>query len=59
MQHIQKVTNTGGCNKYTIKYIGEIDEQNYVIAHTDSHRNGKLMSKSAFLHNTKIISFKI
>ena len=58
MQNIQKITNTGGCNKYTIKYIGKIDEQNYVIVHTDSHKNGQLMTKSTFLHNTKLSSLK-
>ena len=45
-----------GCNKYTIKYIGEMDEQNYVTVHTDSHKNGQLMAKSTFLHNTKLSS---
>ena len=58
MQNIQKITNTGGCNKYTIKYIGKIDEQNYVIVHTDSHKNDQLMTKSTFVHNTKLSSSK-
>ena len=38
MQNIQKIANTGGCN--TIKYIANIDEQNYVIVNSNGHKNG-------------------
>ena len=31
MQNIQRLTGTGGCSKYVCKYIGKIDEQNYVV----------------------------
>ena len=48
MQNIQYITNCGGCNKYVIKYIGKIDEQNYVIVYSDSHTNGKLVTKAFF-----------
>ena len=58
MLNIQKITNTGGCNKYTIKYVGKIDERNYFIVHTDSHKNGQLITKSTFLYNTKFSSSK-
>ena len=58
MQNIQKITNTGGYNKYTIKYIGKIDEQNYVIVNSDGHKNGKLITNSTFLHNTKLTASK-
>ena len=39
MQNAQDITNTGGCNKYCIKYVGKIDEQNTVIVYADSHKN--------------------
>ena len=48
IQNIQKITNTGGCDKYTIKYIGKIDEQNYVIVNSDGHKNCKLTTNSTF-----------
>ena len=38
MQNIQKITNTRDCNKYTIKYAGKINEQNYVVVHSDDHK---------------------
>ena len=59
MQNIQLITNTGGCNKYCIKYVGKIDEQNCVIIYTDAHKNGILMSKAQFLHNTKLSASKM
>ena len=39
MQNIQKIT---------IKYIGKIDEQNYVIVNSDGHKNCKLTTNSTF-----------
>ena len=54
MQNIQKITNIGGYNKYTIKYIGKIDGQNYVIIYSNGHKNCKLITNSTFLHNTKL-----
>ena len=59
MQNIQLITNTGGCNKYCIKYVGKIDEQNSVVVYADSHKNGVLVSKASFLHNTKLSASKI
>ena len=58
MQNIQVITNTGGCNKYTIKYCGKLDAQNYVIAYTDAHKNGRLITKSIHIHNSKLSSSK-
>ena len=58
MQNIQKIINLCGCNKYTINHVGKFDEHNYVIVHTDTHKNGKLMTKSAFLHNSKPLTLK-
>ena len=52
------ITNIGGCSKYTIKYIGKIDAQNYVIVYTDSHKNGKLATKGTFLHNRELSASK-
>ena len=48
MQNVQYLTLCGGVNKYVVKYIGKIDEQNYVIICTDSSKNGKLVSKAFF-----------
>ena len=58
MQNIQIMTNSGGCNKYCIKYIGKIDEHNFVIVYTDGNKNEILITKKSFLHNTKFISIK-
>ena len=59
MQNVQWLTNSGGVNKYVVKYIGKIDEQNYVIISTDSHKNGRLITKAYFLHNTKVSTTNI
>ena len=58
MQNIQIITNSGGCNKYCIKYIGKIDEQNFVIVYADGNKNGVLITKKSFLHNTKLSASK-
>jgi len=57
MQNIQRLTGTGGCSKYVCKYIGKIDEQNYVIVEVNGE--GQLMTKAHHLHNTKVTSSKI
>ena len=59
MQNVQWLTQCGGVNKYVVKYIGKIDEQNYVIVSTDSQQSGKLVSRAYFLHNTKVTTTKI
>jgi hypothetical protein len=56
MQNIQLLTNCGGVNKYVCKYIGKIDESNYVIINVDGQ--GQLVTKHHFLHNTKIATSK-
>ena len=58
MQNIQRLTATGGCNKYVVKYLSKIDEQNYVIISTDVHKNGVLKTREEFIHNSKISSSK-
>jgi hypothetical protein len=58
MQNVQFLTHCGGVNKYVVKYIGKIDEQNYVIICTDGSKIGKLVSKAFFLHNTKVSTSK-
>ena len=58
MQNIQWITNTGGYNKYCVKYVGKIDEQNAVIIYADAHKNGVLTTKATFLHNTKLSASK-
>ena len=40
MQNMQVLTNTNGCHKYVNKYLGKIDENNYVIFSA----NGKKMA---------------
>ena len=73
MQNIQLLTQTGGVNKYVCKYISKIDEQNYVVVKANGtdgkgskiysgnnkNRSAMLMTKSTFLHNTKVTSSKI
>jgi predicted GIY-YIG superfamily endonuclease len=59
MQNIQVLTQSGGVNKYVCKYIAKLDEQNYVVMKTDSYKNGCLIKKSVFLHNTKVSTTKI
>ena len=56
MQNVQMLTDCGGVNKYVVKYIGKIDEQNYVVIYADGR--GQLVTKGQFLHNTKITSSK-
>ena len=58
MQNIQLLTQTGGVNKYVCKYIGKIDEQNYIVVYVDS-QEGHLVNKATFLHNTKVASSKM
>ena len=57
MQNVQKLTGTGGTSNYVCKYIAKIDEQNYVIIEVNDE--GKIVSKSSFLHNTKVSLSKI
>lgn len=59
MQNIQLIKGTGGCNKYVCKYVGKIDEQNYVVVKADPNSNGNLVTQSNFLHNTKVAGSKI
>lgn len=59
MQNIQKLSNCGGANKYVCKYITKIDEQNYIVVWVDKNTNGQLITKSTFLHNTKVSTTKI
>ena len=53
------VTECGGVNKYTCKYIGTFDEQSFVVISIDAHKNGSLVIKGTFLHNTKVTTSKI
>ena len=41
------------------KYIAKLDEQNYVVIKTDNFKNGCLVKKAVFLHNTKVTTTKI
>ena len=65
MQNIQYLTQTGGVNKYVYKYIGKIDEQNYIVVQAKNRGksfcsgSSSLYKKSSFLHNTKITSSKM
>ena len=54
----QVLTQNNVCDKYAYKYIGGIDENNYVVILTDIHQNGALVSQSTFMHNTNISSLK-
>ena len=57
MQNVQKLTGAGGTSKYVCKYIAKIDEQNYVVVNVNGE--GQFVTKSKFLHNTKVASSKI
>ena len=57
MQNIQMLTGCNGVSKYICKYLCKIDEQNYVIVSTNKD-SGNLVSRSTFLHNTKVSSSK-
>ena len=57
MQNIQLLTDCGGVNKYVCKYIGKIDEKNFVVAKVDGR--GQLVTRNEFLHNTKVETTKI
>ena len=59
MQNAQVITQTNGCNKCVCKYVGSMDEQNYVVASTSGNKNGSLITRSTFLHYTKITSSKL
>ena len=39
IHNVQWLTNSGGVNKYVVKYIGKIDEESYVIISTDTYSN--------------------
>ena len=56
MQNIQMLTDCGGVNKYVCKYIGKIDEQNYVVIYVNGE--SQFVTKEQFLHNTKITTSK-
>ena len=58
MQNVQYLIQCAGLNKYVCKYVGKIDEQNYVVVFANNKKNGRLMTQSTFLHNTKIASSK-
>ena len=53
-KNIQCLIHSGGINKYICKYIGKIDENNYVIIRAHPHDPGVLISQAVFLHNTKV-----
>ena len=54
MQNLQSIHCTNGNNKYVCKYCAKLDQQNYVIVKAHAHHAGTLITKSHFLHNTKI-----
>lgn len=56
MQNIQILKNCSSVNIYFCKYIGKIDEQNYVVIYVDE--KGQLFSKGQFIHKTKISTSK-
>ena len=59
MQNIQVLTQSGGVNKYVCKYIGQVDEQNYVVVNIGDHTKGSLVTKYTFLNKTKISTNKV
>ena len=60
MQNCQRLTSSGGCCKYCCKYISKIDQQNYITVSMDpTKKDGSMVTKSYFLHNTKVSSSEI
>ena len=59
MQNIQSLHCTNGVNKYVCKYCAKLDQQNYIIAKSHPFDSGTLITKSHFLHNTKITTSAI
>ena len=59
MQNCQRLDQAGGCCKYTCKYLGKIDKQNYVKISTSQEVKGEINTSSTYLHNTKITSSNI
>ena len=57
MQNLQRLTGTGGCDKYVCKYIEKIDEKNYIIIEVD--REDRMVTGADFLHNTKVTPSKL
>ena len=58
MQNNQILLNCAGLNTYVCKYVGSIDEGNYVVIETDKEKGGALTTQTNFLHNTKVSSSK-
>ena len=59
MQNHQKQTDARGRCNYCCKYIGRIDDHNYIVVSMNGDKEEILVTKSTFLHNTKIASSKI
>ena len=59
MQNIQSLHCTNGVNKYVCKYCAKLDQQNYIITKSHPYDSGTLITKSHFLHNTKITTSAI
>ena len=57
MQNAQVLADTGGCSKCVLKHCAKIDEQNYCVVEVNG--SGKMVTKSTFLHNTKVTSSKM
>ena len=57
MQNVQKLSGTGGCDKYLCKDIENVDNQNYVIIEVDGE--GRLVSKYKSLQNKIFLLLKL
>ena len=56
MQNIQVISNSKGCNTYCVKYVGKIDEQNFVIVYADGNKNEVLITEKKFFYT--ILSYQ-
>ena len=54
MQNCQRLDQAGGCCKYTCKYLGKVDKQNYITVTTNKDNKGGIQTNSTYLHNTKV-----
>ena len=58
MQNIQLLSHCNGGLACVCKYIGKIDEQNFVVTKFNGG-SGQLVNRYIHLHNTKVATSKI
>ena len=54
MQNKQILTQINACNKYICQYIVKVDEQNWIIVTSSSHKSDSLQSNSKITSSKQI-----